>query len=196
MTNAKNIVVIDGHPDRARNHFVNAISDAYADGAREAGHDVVRIDVTSLDFELLRDPAAWAKDAPPSLAPVQEAIMAADHLVFVYPLWMGAMPALLKGFLEQLTAGGFAIEPKDGGKTWVQKLKGKSARIIVTMGMPAVAYRYYFGAHSLKSFERNILKFAGVSPVRDTVIGMVEARSDANRKRVLDRIRKLGAAAR
>lgn len=191
----KTIAIIDGHPHRERRHFVHALADAYAKGAAGAGHSVTRINVAEVDFELLGDPAAWARGAPTSLKPAQEAIMAADHLVFLYPLWMGSMPALLKGFLEQLTAGGFAIEATNGGREWVQKLKGKSARILVTMGMPAPAYRYFFGAHSLKSFERNILRFAGVHPVRDTLIGMVETRSDASRKRVLSRIEKLGAAA-
>jgi putative NADPH-quinone reductase len=192
----KTIAVIDGHPDKSSLRFVHALADAYASGAEGAGHEVRRIEVSRIEFELLGDAASWARGAPESLRPAQEAILAADHLVFLYPLWMGAMPALLKGFLEQLTAGGFAVEPDASGKSWTRKLKGKSARIIVTMGMPAAAYRCVFGAHSLKSFERNILSFAGVAPIRDTLIGMVEARSDASRARVLERVRKLGAAAR
>ena len=35
-------------------------------------------------------------------------------------------------------------------------LKGRSAGIVVTMGMPALVYLWYFGAHSVKSLERNI----------------------------------------
>lgn len=190
------IAVINGHPHGDGRHFVHALSDAYARGAESAGHDTARIDVAALDFPLLRDAQAWKRQAPESLKPVQEAIAAADHLVFLYPLWLGAMPALMKGFLEQLTGGGFAIEFSEEGKKWTQKLKGKSARVIVTMGMPGLAYRYYFGAHSLKSFERNILRFVGIGPVRDTVIGMIEARSDESRARVLSRVEKLGAAAR
>jgi putative NADPH-quinone reductase len=184
------------HPDSRGGHFVNAIADAYAEGAEKAGHKVLRIAVSRLEFELLGDARAWAAGAPESLRPAQAAILEADHLVFVYPLWMGSMPALLKGFLEQVSSGGLMIEPAEGGRSWVRKLKGKSARVIVTMGMPAAAYRYYFGAHSLKSFERNVLKFAGVDPVRDTVIGMIEARSPENRARLLKRIGRLGAAAR
>lgn len=192
----KTIAVINGHPDKSEGRFVHALADAYAEGAQGAGHKVLRIDVSRIEFELLGDARSWARGAPESLRPAQEAILAADHLVFLYPLWMGAMPALPKGFLEQITSGGFAVEAGSDGKSWTQKLKGKSARIIVTMGMPAAAYRYYFGAHSLKSFERNILRFAGVAPVRDTLIGLVETRSAESRRRVLARVRKLGAAAR
>lgn len=192
----KTIALVDGHPDRKRNHFVNALADAYQKGAERAGHKVIRIDLSALDFEVLRDPEVWKAGAPDALKPAQRAIAAADHLVFVYPLWMGGMPALLKAFLEQLTAGGFAVSAEGDGKSWTQKLKGKSARIVVTMGMPAFAYRYYFGAHGLKSFERNILSFAGVSPIRDTLIGLVDARSARSRERVLARMDRLAFAAR
>ncbi|MFN0023675.1 MAG: NAD(P)H-dependent oxidoreductase [Parvularculaceae bacterium] len=177
-------------------HFVNALADAYASGARHSGHEVERIDVAALDFDVLRDTKAWSKVAPASLRPAQAAFLAADHLVFVYPLWMGCMPALMKALLEQLTAGSFAIEAGEDGSKWTQKLKGKSARVIVTMGMPATAYRYFFGAHSLKSFKRNILNFAGVNPVRDTVIGMVDARGETGRRRALRQLERLGRAAK
>ena len=61
---------------------------------------------------------------------------------------------------------------------WKRLLTGKTARIVVTMGMPAFVYRWYFGGHSLKSLERNILRFVGIRPVRESLIGMVEG-SDA-----------------
>ena len=36
-------------------------------------------------------------------------------------------------------------------------LKGRSARIIVTMGMPAAIYKYYFRCHGLKSLAGGVL---------------------------------------
>jgi hypothetical protein len=50
------------------------------------------------------------------------------------------------------------------------------------MGMPAMAYRLYFRAHSLKSLQRNILHFVGIKPVKESLIGMVEASPAARRK--------------
>jgi putative NADPH-quinone reductase len=123
----------------------------------------------------------------------QDDIRWADHLVIVYPLWLGTMPALLKGFFEQVLRPGFAIQPDDQGKTWQRLLTGKSARIIVTMGMPAFIYRWYFRAHSLKSLERNILRFTGIHPVRESLIGMVEG-NPAARQRWLQKCRACGQA--
>ena len=109
---------------------------------------------------------------------MQAVVGAADHLVIIYPLWLGDMPAILKSALEHLSCGGFVMAIDADGH-WQQKLKGKSARVVVTMGMPAVVYRLYFLSHSLKSLERNILRFAGMKPVRTTLMGRVEGEGRA-----------------
>ena len=105
------------------------------------------------------------------------------------------MPALLKGFFEQVFRPGFAMENVDGGKKWIRLLKGKSAHIVVTMGMPAFMYRWFYGAHGLKSLERNILKFTGVGPIRESLIGMVEE-CQAHRVHWLDKMFVLGKKGR
>lgn len=68
-------------------------------------------------------------------------------------------------------------------------------RVVVTMGMPALLYRWYFRAHSVKSLERNILGFVGISPVNETLIGMVDKLGDAGVQKWQDKLRKLGASA-
>lgn len=193
----KRIVIIQGHPDPGGHHFGNALADAYAEGAIEAGHQVERIEVAQLDFPLLRSKEAFDSESPPAaIRPVQGAIGAADHLVILYPLWLGTMPALLKAFLEQVLRPGFAFTHPASGKLWRKLLTGKSARIIVTMGMPALVYRWYFGAYSLRSLERNVLAFCGIGPIRETLIGMIENSNDATRTKWLAKMRALGRAAR
>lgn len=90
---------------------------------------------------------------------------------------------------------GFAFSRKDDGSVGGPRLKGRSAHVIVTMGMPGVAYRVYFRAHSLKSLKRNILHFVGVRPVRTTVIGLVEA-DERRRDAWLGRIAEAGRQGR
>jgi putative NADPH-quinone reductase len=188
----RQITLIQGHPDPAGGHLDHALADAYAEGALAAGHELRRIEIATLDFPLLRNKEAFEHGpTPPGLVEAQAAIAWAQHLVFVYPLWLGDMPALLKGFLEQTLRPGFAFDYQDGGKVRM-RLKGKSARLVVTMGMPAMAYRWFYGAHSLKSFERNILKFVGVKPVDRSLYGMVEEVDAAARAQWLDELRSLG----
>ncbi len=192
------IVIVQGHPDPAGRHLCHALADAYAAGAAGAGHVVERIEIAALDFPWLRSKAEFERGPlPPSLAPSQAAIGAADHLVLVYPLWLGTLPAVLKAFLEQVLRPGFAFTiAGKGGASWQKALTGKSARIVVTMGMPALAYRWYFGAHGLKNLKRNILAFSGIAPARDSLFGMVEAADERKRQRWLGDMRRLGAAAR
>lgn len=191
------IAIIQGHPDASQPHFGHALALTYTQGATAAGHEVRAVDIARLDFPLLRSKQDWEQgETPATLRAAQEIIAWADHLVIVYPLWLGGMPAILKGFLEQIARPGFAFGPAGKNPLGQQLLKGKSARIVVTMGMPALLYRWYFRAHSLKSLERNILGFVGIAPIRSTVIGLVESSHQSRRDKWLGKLRELGARAR
>jgi putative NADPH-quinone reductase len=189
------IALVQGHPDPRGAHFCHALADAYAAAAAAAGHELRRIEVARLEFPLLRSAADW-REAPPCAAirGAQEAIAWAGHLVVVFPLWLGDMPALLKAFFEQALRPGFAIGEAGPGRMWKKLLKGRSARLVVTMGMPAFFYRLYYRSHSVKSLRRNILEFCGVAPVRTSLIGMVESKSA--RERWLEELARLGCEAR
>lgn len=186
---AERILVIDAHPDPDPKRFVHALADAYLRGADERRQTRL-IRLSELDFPLLRTADDWKDGKPPAtIASAQADITWAQHIVFFYPLWLGDLPALLKGFLEQTLRPGFALRYR--GRYPHKLLKGRSARIVVTMGMPAFFYRLIYRAHSLKSLERNILRFVGIGPVAETIIGLVES-SATNRKAWLKDMEELG----
>ena len=188
----RRITIIQGHPDARDGHLLHALADAYAQAAEAAGHSVRRVEVARLEFPLLRCKADFEHgQPPPAIAEAQAAIAWAQHLVFCYPLWLGSMPALLKGLLEQVFRPGFAFAYGPRGQV-TKHLAGRSARIVVTMGMPAVLYRWYYRAHGLKSFERNVLAFSGIGPIRSTLFGMVEQAGERRRQRWLETMRALG----
>ena len=189
------VAIIQGHPDPAGGHYGHDLADAYARGAAAAGHELQRIEVARLDFPVLRTKAEFEQAAPVAdIRDAQDTILWADHLLILYPLWLGTMPALLKAFLEQVLRPGFAF---DESKRLPRKLlKGRSARIVVTMGMPAFIYRWYFGAHGLRNLERNILGFCGIRPIRASLIGMVDAGAATRRAKWLERVSVLGRRGR
>lgn len=193
---ARRIVLIQGHPDALMPHLGHALEDAYAQGAEAGGHEVRRVAVAQLDFPLLRSEEAWKDGAlPAALAQAQTDMAWAQHIVLFFPLWLGDMPALLKGFLEQVARPGFAFQAQ-GDDLFARKgLSGRSARVVVTMGMPALLYRWYFRAHSVKNLERNILGSVGIAPVNETLIGMVDKLGDAGVQKWTDKLRQLGGAA-
>lgn len=189
----KHILLIQGHPDAAKQHFCHALEESYVRGAIAAGHEIKRVNVAKLEFPILRSESEWKDGAlPASLTEAQAAIKWAEHIVFVFPLWMGDMPALLKGFLEQVARPGFAFS-REKNPMLHKALKGRSARVIVTMGMPAMVYRWFFFAHSIRSLERNILGFVGIHPVRDTIIGMVGNMDERAAKKWLGKLERLGS---
>lgn len=195
---ARHILIIIGHPDPDPKRLCRALAAAYAEGARSAGHHVRLIDVATLDFPLLRTMEEFGqRSVPVTLEDAAEAIKDAEHIVFVFPLWLGTMPALLKGFLEQVMRPGVAFAYPEPGKGGFAKtlLKGKSGRVVVTMGMPAFFYRLWYLGHGIAGMRRNILNFVGISPVRETLLGMVEAASDAKRRRWIAAMDAMGKKA-
>jgi putative NADPH-quinone reductase len=100
----------------------------------------------------------------------------------------------LKGFWEQVFRPGFVGDGAEFASDRKGKAKGKSARLVVTLGMPAMFYRWYFGAHSLKCLERNILGFCGIGPIKENLIGLVETEDVRRREKWLERMRGLGRA--
>lgn len=190
------IALIQGHPDGGAPHLCHALARAYAGGAVEAGHAVRQIDVATIDFPLLRSQHEWELGLlPATLKEAQADIGWAQHIVLFFPLWLGDMPALLKAFLEQVARPGFAFAAEGADPFGRRRLTGRSARVVVTMGMPALVYRWYFRAHSVKSLERNILGFVGIAPVHETLVGSVDQLGEDGVAQWKARLRALGAKA-
>lgn len=194
---SRRILVIVGHPDKEPGRLCRALADAYAEGAEAAGHAVRRIDLATIDFPLLRTAEEFQHGTvPESLKPAVDAIIWAEHLVFVFPLWLGTMPALLKGFLEQVMRPGTAFTYPEGKGVFNKTLlDGRSARVVVTMAMPAFVYRLWFLGHGVSGMRRNILNFVGISPVRETLFGMVGGVSEKKREGWMEEMRRLGTRA-
>jgi putative NADPH-quinone reductase len=195
---SRRVLIIVGHPDPRPDRFCRRLAEAYAEGARAAGHKLRCVDLAAIDFPMLRTSEEFQHGAAPeSLRPACEAIAWAEHIVFVFPLWLGTMPSLLKAFLEQTMRPGIAFAyPKNKESGFAETLlKGRSARLVVTMGMPAFFYRIWYMGHGVSGMRRNILNFVGINPVRETMFGAVEAVSGARRKRWIERMRRLGERA-
>jgi putative NADPH-quinone reductase len=192
----RHVAIIQGHPDPAGGHLCHALADAYASGATAAGHGVTRVDIASLDVPPLHNKAEFESGLlPPGLEAARDAIVSSEHIVFLFPLWLGTMPAALKAFFEQIMRPGVAFAYQDNAMP--RKLfGGRSAHLVVTMAMPGWTYRLVYGAHGVRSLERNILHFVGIRPVRKTYLGMVEGGDAARRASWIERLRDDGSRLR
>jgi len=193
---AKNVCIINAHPDPSPERYIHAVCDAAERGAREAGHEVSRIDVGALDIPLLTSAADFAECPPEHIETERAKIAAADHVFLAFPLWLGAMPAKARAFFEQAARADFFIEFAGDEHGWPHQLmKGKSAHVVVTMGMPSLIYRFGMDAGAVKALERALLGLSGFKPIHHTIIGGIDAKSDEEREKLLKDMAALGAKA-
>lgn len=187
----RRVLVINGHPDPSGERYCTALAAAYLRGANLAGHQIRRLDVGESKLAPLKSKAEFEALPGDTARIAQDAIRWADHVVIVYPLWLGAPPAMLKAFLEQVFRYGFAVGEPGSGKAGL--LGGRTARVIVTMGMPAPIFSVLFDGAGLKCLTRGVLRLAGLR-VRSTIIGGVEGAA-SRRSHWLRRVEALGAQA-
>jgi NAD(P)H dehydrogenase (quinone) len=187
-------MIVVGHPQR--NTFCEALGKAYAEGAKGAGYEVTLFHLSQMKFDpILREGYHQEQPLEPELKDAYAALSACDHLVIVFPLWCGDMPALLKGFIERILQPDLiARQNTERAMNW-HIFENKSARIVMTMAMPVSIYRWFYRGHALKLLKRNILHFIGIKPVRATLYGMIATSTPEKRVRWLDGMRELGRRA-
>ncbi len=184
------VLVIYAHPRRGS--LSDALGDAFAEGA-EGAAEVRRLVLADLGFAPNVEEASPRRQAlEPDLQRAQALVAWADHLVFVYPTWWGAMPALLKAFLDRVLVAGFAFEEMEGGTGYEGLLRGKSAHLVTTMDTPRWVYRWLYGSPGTRALKRATLHFCGVRPVRVSGFGPVRGSALAERQRWLEAARRAG----
>ncbi len=190
----KKILVVNGSSKDIS--LCHGLAESYAQGAKESGFKVSVIHLSALNFQpISRGGYESPQGLEPDLIELQNKISEASHLVFVYPIWWGTVPALMKGALDRVLLPGFAFKYEKGSIFQEKLLKGKTARLITTMDTPPWYYRLVYGAPAHKMMKRTVLEFCGVKPVKLTTFGPVIKSSDKDRNRWLSQAKALGAKA-
>lgn len=169
----KNILIINGHPYSGS--LCSQLSKSYYEAACRITDSVTLLNVGELNFDLsLKGGYRERMVMEPDLLRAQELIKAADHLVFVYPNWWGTFPALLKGFIDRVFVPGFAFKYRENSVLWDKLLRGKTARLIVTMDSPKWYYSLMLKTPGHNAMRKGILNFCGIDPVRITTFSPVK----------------------
>lgn len=183
----KKITVILGHPDAAS--FCGAIAERYAASARLSGHDVRLFRLGEIEFDpVLRHGYNKRQELEPGLVEIRDAISWAEHLVFIYPVWWGAMPAILKGMFDRIFLPGYAFKYRQNSQWWDRLLSGRSAHVIATMDTPPWYFRLVYTMPGHHQIRKTILEFCGIKPVKITSFGPIRNASAAQLSRWLKQV--------
>lgn len=188
------ILVINGNSKA--NSFCHSLAEAYATGAATKGHAIEVVHLSDLNFEpVFRTGYETEQPLEPDLQQLQQKIQNARHLVFVFPVWWGTVPALLKGMLDRVLLPGFAFKYESGSPYPKKLLKGKTARLIITMDTPPWYYKWIYGGPVLKMMKHTVLGLCGVTPVKATQFGPLMNAKDTKRQQWLQQVTQLGEGA-
>jgi putative NADPH-quinone reductase len=190
----KNILLIVGHPDAESYNF--ALADAYEIGlaAGEVAGAIRRLNIRDLDFNPnLEFGYRKRTELEPDLLAAWEDIQWADHLVWIYPVWWGSFPAIMKGFIDRVFLPGFVFRKHEGSLTkWDKLLSGKTARIIQTLDQPGWYYRLVNSRPSTHAMKKLTMGFTGVRKVKVTSLGPFRLSTPAWREKQLNKVMVLG----
>lgn len=189
----KKILVIQGHPHQES--FNTAIASMYVDTLVSSGkYEVKQLILRDLDFSLnLQYGYSKRIDLEPDLLRAQNMIQWADHLVWIHPLWWGGMPALMKGFIDRVFLPGFGFKYRENSVWWDKLLKGKSARIFITMDQPYWYYWLVNGRPSIHQLKKMTLQFCGINPVKVTTFGPIKGASEKQLTNYLNKVKAIAS---
>ncbi|MBI3138635.1 MAG: NAD(P)H-dependent oxidoreductase [Sphingobacteriales bacterium] len=188
----KKILIINGHPNTESYNY--ALQASFKKGLLSSGkHSLAEINVAELSFYPNLDKGySTGMEMEPDLIDAQRKIKEADHIVWIFPLWWGTMPALLKGFIDRVFVPGFAFKYRSGSSLWDKLLKGKTTEIICTIDYPVFIFKLFFSEGGVKVMRKMVLGFCGLKTVRTTYIGPIKPSRPEQRKKWLEKVEKRG----
>ena len=131
-------------------------------------------------------------DKDPQMAPYRGLVTWADHLIFIYPIWWGGMPAILKGFVDRVLVKGFAYDYSDHPIPQ-GLLKGRTGWVITTHDTVGFFARLFMQDYG-RVLARHILRMVGIRPVQQSQLAYVRGSKPEKIAAFLDKIQAQAAS--
>lgn len=130
-------LIIFCHPDN-KNGFNAAIMKVFTEKLKSKGIEYKVRDLYKMNFNPVlskKDRINIGKNIFSKKARKERALIKeADIVVFIYPVWWSAAPAMLKGYIDRCFSPGFASDARDNNMRY--RIKYKDAVVINTVDMP------------------------------------------------------------
>lgn len=184
---SKKILILQGHPDT--NSYCDALAEAYQQQASANQHQTKMLRLSDLQFDPNVHPHDIGTPLEEDIQQAQTLIGWADHLVLIYPIWWGGMPALVKGFIDKTLAQHFAFEYQKYGFP-IPLLKHKTIHIINTTDTPAFIQWFVLRADKIQQ-KSNIWGLCGVKVLKHQRYGSMVSSTEAQRSKWLEHLKTL-----
>ncbi|MEC1456620.1 NAD(P)H-dependent oxidoreductase [Bacillus haynesii] len=180
------VIYAHPNPNSFNGAILNQVIKALEDGKHS--YDVIDLYKDRFDPILLFDEKKRRSDMKhdPETAEYRRIVKNADHLIFIYPLWWGGMPAMMKGFIDRVFAAGEAYTYQ--GKLPKGLLKARTASVYYTADAPSWYLRFWRRDADWVTVKDVMLKFCGVRRVRRLLFAGVKDSSEEKRTQWLDRV--------
>lgn len=183
-----NVLIVTAHP--ASYGFTHKIAACYKKEKEERGDTVFVMDLYKKKYA---QPFLEYEDPRSDLKPtathkvIQEKILWANEIVFVFPVWWFGAPAIMKNFFDQNFTAGFAYKYTPNGIRR-ELLEGRTARIFATADGPWWVY-FIFRISSTIRWRIGVLGFCGIELLTfDVFSAMFKKKSECARERLLKRV--------
>lgn len=181
------VLIVYNHPYSGS--FCNAILNAVTNGLQKAHHQVDLIHLNRDNFNPVMTEAdlkAFIAHKPidPQVIQYNERLKAADHLIFIFPIWWDIMPAQTKGFIDRVLFPGVVYDHHPRGFGLIPLLKNlKSITLITTMNKPRWLYSLFIGNLIQKVMLKSVFKTMGYKNL--SWISFTAVKAVGHRKRVM-----------
>jgi NAD(P)H dehydrogenase (quinone) len=188
-----NVLIVYGHPNpQSLNH---AIMESFTNGLKEAGHTFEISDLYPAGFDACFKAPDFAQftggQMPQDVVREQQKVSQADALVFIYPIWWWAPPAIIKGWYDRVLSVGFAYDINEQGQPIGLLEHKKVVHITTTMGQEGL-YKGMGIEEAIKVIDRaNFTIICGIKNVEHVFL-YTAATDEEARKRYLELVRRLG----
>ncbi len=180
--------------------LTSALAHAARNGLERAGHEVDLVDLHADSFDPVmsaEDLVAWRAGTvvDRQVADYQRRLMAADHLVFAFPVWWESMPALTKGFFDKVLGKGIVYRQSSKGlRPMAHRTRLTGVTLVTVMSTPTPVYRTVFGNPMTKIVFRGTFRKIGVRNLTWLNHGGLDRKTAQHRRRAVERVERHFAA--
>ncbi|MEC1924596.1 NAD(P)H-dependent oxidoreductase [Bacillus velezensis] len=178
-------VIVYANPDE--NSFNAALVKYVAMALKDSGQSYTVIDLYADQFDPVlkyggeKKRSDMNRDA--ETKKYRKLMKEADHLIFIYPLWWGGVPAIMKGFFDRVLVAGEAYTYENGRVKGL--LRVETAQVFYTADSPGWYLKWFRKNSDWITLKKSILQFCGIQKAERNLFSVVRTSTPELREKWL-----------